>query len=394
MVNQVPDGHRSANKFLNKYLAIEFLVYPFFSGKPVPKRADGVKHHLWTFAKNSRELVWLHLGTHKAVPGATHSHSLKEKKLMKILVTGGAGFIGSHVVDTLIEAGHQVSVVDNLWEHGGGRLEHVNPQASFYQVDIRAAELAQVFDKERPQVVCNLAAQHSVKISGDDPVHDAQVNILGLINLLQYATRFGARKIVHSSSGAIYGTVESMPIDEETPQHPESPYGITKHAAEYYLRFWRETYGLDFTALRYGNVFGPRQDPTGEAGVIAIFAGTILQNQTVRIDWDGEQQKDYVYVQDIARANLLALDKGNGQSYCIATGAGASVNMLFQGLSKAIGRTVETVRAPKRPGDIYLSYFDCSKAQAELDWRPEISLEVGLQLTVDYFKSTLNQQNA
>jgi UDP-glucose 4-epimerase len=280
-----------------------------------------------------------------------------------------------------------VSVVDNLWELGGGRLEHVNPQARFYQVDVRDAALSEVFERERPEAVCHLAAQHSVKISGDDPVHDAQVNVLGLINLLQNCTRFGARKVVYSSSGAIYGTVEQMPIDEDTPLHPESPYSITKTAGEYYLHFWKDVHGLDFTALRYGNVYGPRQDPTGEAGVIAIFARAILLGEPVRIDWDGEQQKDYVYVGDAARANLLALTRGSGEPFCIATGKGTSVNALYRGLADAIGCEAQIVHAPKRPGDIYLSYFDCRRAERELGWKAEVGLEEGMRLTVDYFKS-------
>jgi UDP-glucose 4-epimerase len=306
------------------------------------------------------------------------------------LVTGGAGFIGSHVVDVLIEAGHRVSIVDNLWEHGGGRMENANPRAKFYKIDIRDPALAGVFEEQHPEAICHLAAQHSVKLSTDDPVHDAQVNVLGLINLLQCCTRFGTRKIVFSSSGATYGTVDEMPITEETPQHPESPYAITKLASEHYLRYWKEAYGLDFSSLRYGNVYGPRQDPTGEAGVIAIFARAILLGEPVRIDWDGEQQKDYVYVRDVAKSNLLALTCGGGEAYCIATGQGTSVNALYKGLTDIVGREAEIVHAPKRPGDIYLSYFDCSKAEKELGWRAETDLEEGLRLTVDYFKNHLS----
>ena len=310
---------------------------------------------------------------------------------MKVLVTGGAGFIGSHVVDVLLAAGHQVSIVDNLWAAGGGRMENVNPQARFHKVDVRDASLAGIFEEERPEAVCHLAAQHSVKISTDDPAHDAEVNILGLINLLQCATRYGVRKVVFSSSGASYGTVDEMPVDENTPRHPESPYGITKMASEYYLRFWKDLHGLDYTALRYGNVYGPRQDPSGEAGVIAIFARAILLGEPVRIDWDGEQQKDYVYVEDVARANQLALTSGDGEAFCIAVGKGTSVNALYHGLVDVIGHDVQINRAPKRPGDIYLTYFDCTKAERGLGWKAQVALEEGLRLTVDHFRSNLDR---
>lgn len=308
---------------------------------------------------------------------------------MRILVTGGAGFIGSHVVDVLIASGHQVSIVDNLWEHGGGKLENINPKAVFYNIDICDPGLSTVFQQEKPEMICHLAAQHSVKISTEDPVHDANVNILGLINILQNATEYGVQKIIFSSSGATYGTVEKMPVDENTPRHPESPYGTTKMASEYYLRFWKSMYGMDFTILRYGNVYGPRQDPLGEAGVIAIFSRQILLNDPVRIDWDGEQQKDYVYVGDVARANLMALTAGGGEVYCIANGRGTSVNALYQNLVSHIGHEVEIRQAPKRPGDIYLTYFNCSKASRELDWQAEVGLEEGLRLTVNYFKEIL-----
>jgi UDP-glucose 4-epimerase len=222
-------------------------------------------------------------------------------------------------------------------------------------------------------------------------VHDAQVNILGLINLLQCCVQFGTRKLIFSGSGASYGTVEQMPIDEDTPQHPESPYGITKLASEHYLRFWKDMHNLDFTILRYGNVYGPRQDPTGEAGVIAIFARTILMEETVRIEWDGEQQKDYVYVGDVARANLLALTRGDGEAFCIATGKGTSVNALYLGLADTIGYDVDVVRVPKRPGDIYLSYFDCHKAAEILGWQAKVDIAEGLQLTADYFRANQDQ---
>jgi UDP-glucose 4-epimerase len=253
-------------------------------------------------------------------------------------------------------------------------------------VDVRDAGLAEVFAAEQPEVVCHLAAQHSVAVSTELPAYDAQVNVLGLINLLENCVRFGARKVVFASSAATYGYTEQMPVDEETPQLPESPYGITKMVSEHYLRVWHKMYGLDYTLLRYGNVYGPRQDPSGEAGVIAIFTNAILNGDSVRIDWDGEQSKDYVYVHDIARANLLALTRGDGEAFCIATGEGTSVNALYQYLTKVTGNMVEVVRAPKRPGDIRLSVFDCSKAERELGWKAQVGLREGLQRTVDYYR--------
>jgi UDP-glucose 4-epimerase len=305
---------------------------------------------------------------------------------MKVLVTGGAGFIGSHVVDGLIDAGHQVSIVDSMWKRGGGRLANVNPKAHFYVIDVRDSGLADVFEAEEPEVVCHLAAQHSVAVSTELPAYDAQVNVLGLINLLENCVQYNTRKVVFASSAATYGMTERMPVDEDTPQLPESPYGITKMVSEHYLRCWHQMYGLDYTVLRYGNVYGPRQDPSGEAGVIAIFTNAILSGDSVRIDWDGEQSKDYVYVGDIARANLLALTRGDGETYCIATGEGTSVNALYQYLTEVTGSTVDVVRAPKRPGDIRLSVFDCSKAERELGWKAEMGLKEGLRVTVDYYR--------
>ncbi len=301
---------------------------------------------------------------------------------MKILVTGGAGFIGSHIVDAYIEAGHDVIVRDSLWSEGGGRPQNIHPRARFYQLDIRSLEAAALIREERPEVVNLHAAQHSVKISTDDPRLDAEVNVVGLINLLDACLAAGTRKVIFAGSGASYGTVDKMPIDEQSPQRPQSPYGITKMVTEHYLRYYQQTKGLTYTIFRYGNVYGPRQDPTGEAGVIAIFTARILAGDSVRIDWDGEQQKDYIYVGDVARANVLALAAGDNDVFCIASGAGTSVNELYRRLCGIVGRESPIVRAPMRPGDIYLSYFNCAKARDVLNWTPQVDLQQGLSLTV------------
>ena len=248
---------------------------------------------------------------------------------MRILVTGGAGFIGSHIVDQCIAAGHEIAVVDNLWEEGGGKTENLNQKVRFFKADITDEDaLTRIFDEVRPEIVSHQAAQHSVSVSTKYPKLDARVNVLGLLNVLTNCTRVGTHKIVFASSGATYGTPVRLPIDEEVPQHPESPYGITKMVTEYYLRYWQEAHGLTYTALRYGNVYGPRQDPNGEAGVIAIFAKRFLNHESVRIDWDGEQQKDYVFVGDVAHANVLALTGGDNNIFCIGTVKGTSVNEI------------------------------------------------------------------
>ncbi len=305
---------------------------------------------------------------------------------MKIVVTGGAGFIGSHVVDAYIAEGHEVIIIDSLWEEGGGRLKNVNPQARFYQLDIRSAEAADLIVRERPDILNHHAAQHSVKISTDKPKLDAEVNVVGLINLLDACVAAGTRKVIFAGSGASYGTVEHLPINEETPQWPQSPYGITKMVTEHYLRYYQQAKGLSYTIFRYGNVYGPRQDPNGEAGVIAIFANRILKGWDVRIDWDGEQQKDYVYVGDVAAANVRALTAGDDEVFCIASERGTSVNELYRQLCEIIGRTAPIVRAPRRPGDIYLSYFDCSKAKRLLGWQARTRLRDGLQSVVEALK--------
>jgi UDP-glucose 4-epimerase len=299
---------------------------------------------------------------------------------VKVLVTGGAGFIGSHIVDLLVFEGHDVAVVDNLV---GGARSNVNGNARFHQVDLGSVRFERVLRFEQPEVVFHQAAQMSVKASVDDPMYDAQVNILGLINLLEACAVAGVRKVVFASSGATYGNPVYLPIDEQHPQRPASPYGITKMAGEMYLAYYAQSFGVQFTALRYGNVYGPRQSPHGEAGVVAIFTHQLLAGQTPVVHWDGEQTRDYVYVADVALANLLAANAGDGKSYCIATGVGTSVNQIVSLLADVIGTPVVPARAPRRAGDLRSAYFDVTRAQTELGWRPTVSLPDGLQKTVD-----------
>lgn len=308
---------------------------------------------------------------------------------MRIVVTGGAGFIGSHIVDAYRTNGHDVAVVDNLWRHGGGKLANVPADVRYYATDVMDPTLAEVFERERPEVVNHHAAQVSVAISTHNPALDAHINVLGLINVLENCCRYGVHKVIFASSGATYGAPDSLPMDEETPQFPESPYGITKMAGEHYLRYFHQAHGLEYTVFRYGNVYGPRQDPNGEAGVIAIFTLRLLAGQPVRIDWDGEQARDFVYVGDVARASLLALDRGDGCTYCLGTGRPTSINELYSRLASLVGRGSGVIRAPKRPGDMRLGYFDCSRARDELGWTAEVDLDEGLTSTVAYIERQL-----
>ncbi|GER88571.1 UDP-glucose 4-epimerase [Dictyobacter vulcani] len=306
---------------------------------------------------------------------------------MRILITGGAGFIGSHIADHYLAEQHEVAIVDNLWEEGGGHAAHINPKARFYRADItNEATLVGIFDDFKPDLVNHHAAQHSVAVSTKNPQLDAQVNILGLLNVLTQCTRVGVKKIIFASSGATYGTPVRLPLDEDTPQRPESPYGITKMSAEHYLRYWNDAHGLKFTVLRYGNVYGPRQDPNGEAGVIAIFAKRFLAHEGVRIDWDGEQKKDYIYVSDVARANVQAIQRGENEIFCIGTGEPVSVNQIYKTLARLTGFEAPITKAPRRPGDIYQAFFNAGKAERLLSWKPQIAFEDGAKATLDFFR--------
>ena len=302
---------------------------------------------------------------------------------MKILVTGGAGFIGSHIVDAYVSAGHQVIVVDDL---STGKKENIHPGARLVQMDMNDPGLVELFQAERPDVVNHHAANPSVSLSVREPRFDATQNILGTVNVLEAARRAEVGKVIYiSSGGAMYGNVEYLPIDENHPANPVSPYALSKHTGERYVQLYGEVHGQRWTSLRYANVYGPRQDPYGEAGVIAIFCQNLLDGVAPEIHWDGEQTRDFVYVGDCARANLLALEGGDGQAYNVGTGAGTSINTLFHTLVDVAGQDVSPRRGPRRPGDARHSYLDCEKIERDLGWQPEVDLREGLGKTWNHF---------
>ena len=306
---------------------------------------------------------------------------------MKVLVTGGAGFIASHVVDLYLERGHEVVIVDDL---STGRESNLNPAAKFYRLDIRDPRLAEVFEKERPDVVNHHAAQMDVRRSVADPLFDADVNIRGSIQVLECARRSGVRRVIYiSTGGAVYGEPEYLPCDEAHPINPICPYGASKHTVEHYLYMYRQNYGLDYVVLRYPNVYGPRQDPHGEAGVVAIFTGQMLADQRVVINGDGEQLRDYVYVGDCAGANLKVLESAEASGiFNLGSGRGASVKDIFRALQQATGYRHAAVLGPAKVGETRHIYLTAEKARRSLGWSPTLSLEEGLRRTVEYFKTT------
>ncbi len=310
---------------------------------------------------------------------------------MRILVTGGAGFIGSHVVDRFVAAGHEVAVVDNL---STGDSRWVNPRARLHVADLRSRRLGDVFEVERPEVVAHLAAQAAVARSVVDPVFDASVNVLGGLNLLDCCRRFGVRRVIYSSSGgAGYGDTDMVPTPETHPTFPVSPYGITKVAMEHYVSAWSGIFGISGISLRYANIYGPRQNPHGEAGVVAIFCHRLLTGQTPIINGDGKQSRDYVYVEDVATANLRALERPEVTgSINIATGIEISVNDLYAALVGAVGRQVAAQHGPPRPGEQRRSCLDPALAERALGWTATVPLAEGLRRTVAFFQKNLNDK--
>ena len=305
--------------------------------------------------------------------------------MAKILVTGGAGFIGSHVADLFISKGYEVVIVDDL---STGRASNLHPDAKFYQMDIRDPKLREVFEQERPDYVSHHAAQMDVRRSVAEPLFDADVNILGSINMIECAREFSVRHFVYiSSGGAAYGEPQSLPCDEAHPINPICQYGASKHTVEHYLYMYHANYSLDYTVLRYANVFGARQDPHGEAGVVAIFTGRMLAGERVTVNGDGEQTRDFVYVEDCARANYLAVTTSHAPGiYNIGCGCPTSINEIFTSLAKITNYSYPVQYAPAKVGETRHIYLDASKARRELGWAPAINLEDGLERTVEYFR--------
>ncbi|NQT49407.1 NAD-dependent epimerase/dehydratase family protein [Candidatus Kuenenbacteria bacterium] len=305
-------------------------------------------------------------------------------KKFKILVTGGAGFIGSHQVDALIEAGHKVIIVDNL---SSGQKENLNPKAKFYKVDLRSEELSSIFHNEKPDYVFHFAAQISVNQSLEDPVYDADVNIIGGLNLLENCVDSDVKKVIFASTGgALYGEAEEVPTSENYPSEPMSPYGIAKLTIENYLRFYNQQFGLKYCVMRYANVYGPRQNPKGEAGVISIFITRMLSHQLPVIHGDGHQTRDYIFVGDVVRANMLAFQSEENDTYNVGTGRQTTVNELFDLIKDELEFKQEATHKDVFHGQ-QVSCLSYEKINKALGWKPENSIEDGIEKTVQWFKN-------
>ena len=303
---------------------------------------------------------------------------------MKVIVTGGAGFIGSHLVDRLIQEGHEAVVVDNL---STGKRKHVNRAARFYKLDVQSPRLERVFRKERPSVLMHLAAQMDIRRSVEDPIFDAQSNILGTINVLEQAVHHGSRKVVFASSGgAIYGEQEVFPAPESHPTRPLSPYGISKLAGEFYLAYYQQHSGIQYVSLRYSNVYGPRQDPHGEAGVVAIFTQKMLSGEQPIVNGTGRQTRDFVFVEDVVDAHLAVMGKDVQGCYNVGVGEETSINELFGMLADLTKSGSKQVHGPAKKGEQARSVVDSTKLRQELGWEPRTPLSEGLSRTVEFFR--------
>ena len=304
---------------------------------------------------------------------------------MNVLVTGGAGFIGSHLVDRLVQEGNQVIVIDNL---STGKRKQVNKKAQFYKMDIRSKRIERVFRKERPLIVVHLAAQMNVRLSTEDPVFDAEVNILGTLNLLEHAMKHGVRKVSFASSGgAVYGEQEVFPAAESHRTDPLSPYGISKLAGEKYLAYYTNTTGLRHVVLRFGNVYGPRQEPEGEAGVIAIFSKLMLEGGQPIINGTGKQTRDFVYVDDVVEAIMVTIGEDIQGIFNVGTGQEATVNECYGIIKELTNSSCKDLYGAAKKGEQFRSVLDVMKLRERLGWDPQVSLPDGLRMTVEFFKA-------
>ncbi len=302
---------------------------------------------------------------------------------MKILVTGGAGFIGSHIVDLLIKQDHQVLIIDNL---STGSKDNLNPQAKFFPGDILSSALDTIFQENQPEIVIHLAAQLDINYSVQEPVKDAEINILGSINLLENCRKYKVKKIIYTSSAAEIGEPLFFPITEEHPLNPISPYGVSKHCVQYYLKIYSNLYHLNYTYLRYANVYGPRQGLTGEGGVVSTFIKKLLNNIPMTIFGTGQQTRDFIYVQDVAEATILMLNQGNNQIYNVGTGKETSINTLFGMINILLNKSSLSTYLKPKSGDIQRSVFSIEKIKKEIGWQPKVELEEGLIKTINFFK--------
>lgn len=304
---------------------------------------------------------------------------------MNIIVTGGAGFIGSHVADAFIKEGHRVIIIDNL---STGREENINPKAEFHKLNINDPEVEDIFKNNKIDILDHHAAQIDVRKSVADPVFDADTNIIGAIKLMEYGRKYGVKKVIFSSTGgAIYGEPDYIPVDEKHPTRPMAPYGTSKLCFEQYLLYYNRLYNTDFTILRYANIYGPRQDPHGEAGVVAIFSNIMLEGKQPKIFGDGESTRDYLCVFDVVKANLMALEKGSGEIYNLGTGKETSVNELFENMRAVMKIDLEPIYAPARLGEVERIALDNTKAREKFGWKPDYNLDKGLAMTIDFFAS-------
>lgn len=311
---------------------------------------------------------------------------------MRILLTGGAGFIGSHIADAFIEDGHTVHVLDNL---SSGKTTNLNAAATFHKMDVRDPDVADLFESEQFDVLCHHAAQIDVRASVRVPAHDVDVNVCGLLNLMEAGKRNGLKKVILASTGgAIYGEPVSVPQDEQHIARPLSPYGINKLMSEHYLYFYEQTYGISYTALRYANVYGPRQNAHGEAGVVAIFTEAFLDGKQPVIYGDGEQTRDFVYVGDVTEANRSALQQQNSGSFNIGTGIETSINEIYMHLTHSAGTGIPARHVPGKPGEQRRSVLDYGHAFRTFGWTPEKTIREGLLETVAWFKTTHPSQPA